>query len=331
MSEGSKGHKGTSVAESEVQQLRMEAQLLQWEKDFIAKRLDAAIKELQLQSGIGEVSRKEGNGNTPRETRRVGYQMDSDIEFQLPEETSGYVSSAARPLSSADTVSEVVPQSRQEVGFRESTPLRKADSGIFSQAEYTPRIVGRVKDDLMLFQSDQSNTEQGKRYINPFLEDRDVESPTKVHGELLSFATRPVETRSNSSTNKVESSSVGPWPLRRDSIRVYGDEGQRGSLEQNRRPNITPDRYSGKLLWKEYHRHFESCRDVNQWNDEQAASYLTASLQGNALRILGDSGQKYTYGVLVKLLERRFGSGRQSENYLVELRHRRQGPKETLQ
>ena len=47
--------------------------------------------------------------------------------------------------------------------------------------------------------------------------------------------------------------------------------------------------------------------------------------------MLGDSGQQYTYGVLVKLLERRFGSGRQSENYLVELRYRRQKPKETLQ
>ena len=58
-----------------------------------------------------------------------------------------------------------------------------------------------------------------------------------------------------------------------------------------------------------------------------------ASLQGNALRTVGDVslGQTHTYSGLVKLLERRFGSGRQSENYLVELRHRRQGPKESLQ
>ena len=94
----------------------------------------------------------------------------------------------------------------------------------------------------------------------------------------------------------------------------------------SRRPNITPDRYSGKVLWKEYYRHFESCREVNLWNDEQAVRYLAASLQWDALRLLGDSGQQYTYGVLVKLLERRFGSGRQSENYLVELRYRRQKP-----
>ncbi len=70
---------------------------------------------------------------------------------------------------------------------------------------------------------------------------------------------------------------------------------------------------------------------MNGWTDEQAAKYLTAGLQGNALRMLGESGQKYTYSALVKLLERRFGSGRQSENYLVELRHRRQSPKESLQ
>ena len=54
MSEGSKGHKGTSAAEGEVQQLRMEAQILQWKKDFVVKKLDVAIKELQ--SGIGKVS-----------------------------------------------------------------------------------------------------------------------------------------------------------------------------------------------------------------------------------------------------------------------------------
>ena len=64
--------------------------------------------------------------------------------------------------------------------------------------------------------------------------------------------------------------------------------------------------------------------------EEQAAKWLAASLQGDALRLVGDSGQKHPYGELVKLLQRRFGSARQSENYLVELRHRRQKPKESL-
>ena len=104
---------------------------------------------------------------------------------------------------------------------------------------------------------------------------------------------------------------------------------EKGLERRCRRPNITPDRYSGKVLWKEYVQHFESCRKVNQWDEEQAASYLVASLRGNALRTVRDVslGQKHTYSGLVKLLEIRFGSGRQSENYLVELRHRRQGPK----
>ena len=87
------------------------------------------------------------------------------------------------------------------------------------------------------------------------------------------------------------------------------------------------------MLWKEYFQHFESCREVNEWDEEQAAAYLVASLQGNALRLIGDAhtGQRRSYSELVKLMDRQFGSGCQSENYLVELRHRRQKLKETLQ
>ena len=71
-------------------------------------------------------------------------------------------------------------------------------------------------------------------------------------------------------------------------------------------------------------------KKVNQWSEEQVAEFLAASLQSDALIILGDgSKKKFTYGELVRGLERRFGQ--QADNYLVELRHRRQGPKETLQ
>lgn len=127
---------------------------------------------------------------------------------------------------------------------------------------------------------------------------------------------------------------VGPLPESRGPRVMVGNEKEeKGFVAPNRRPNITPDRYSGKVLWNEYFRHFELCRLLNQWNEEQAASYLVAGLQGNALRLLGEmpTGQKQTYSGPVKTLERRFGPGRQSEIYLVELRHRRQGPKESLQ
>ena len=329
MSTGSMGRKGTSGAgaDNEVHQLRMEAQFLRWEKDLLAKKLEA-MSDSQL-----EVFPSGGNKDMPDKSRRVHQQVDSDVEWLLPEETSGYVSGATGQVSSPGMVPETVSKSGK-ASFVESTPLKQQGSGMFSRAKLTPIVSendGQVNDDLTLFFSGQGGMGQVQRSTNPFLREREVVTPKQVRSELLGFATRPGEARGDSLAGKVDSSSVGPWPLRRES-RVCSDDGQRESLERpSRRPNITPDRYSGKVLWKEYYRHFESCREVNRWNDEQAARYLAASLQGDALRLLGDSGQQYTYGVLVKLLERRFGSGRQSENYLVELRYRRQKPKETLQ
>ena len=60
---------------------------------------------------------------------------------------------------------------------------------------------------------------------------------------------------------------------------------------------------------------------VNPWDDVQAAEYLVASLQGDFVRIIGEGahqGRRLTYEELVKLLARRFGTGQQAENFLVE-------------
>ena len=86
MSKDLQGQAGTSSAEAEVQRLRMEAQFLQWEKELIAKKLEAAM---ELQSGVS--SNKGGNTGTPAGSGRVLHRVDSDVEFQLPGKTSGYV------------------------------------------------------------------------------------------------------------------------------------------------------------------------------------------------------------------------------------------------
>ena len=209
------------------------------------------------------------------------------------------------------------------MGDRESTPLR----GYVSETP-APAEAFSVDKDGQSFVSNQSFMEQGRQSTNPFMKDTDVVSLKRLKS--------PNGVANNSAEGRVlpvmSSAVTGTVPLKKSNVCVV-EEGK--MLERkNRRPNITPDRYSGKVWWREYHRHFESCREVNGWNEEQSARYLSASLQGNALRmILGDAfpGHKRTYGELVKLLERRFGSGRQSENYLVELRHRRQGLRESLQ
>ena len=101
-----------------------------------------------------------------------------------------------------------------------------------------------------------------------------------------------------------------------------------------KRPNILPDRYNGKTPWRDYRQHFEACSLANGWSGSQAKVFLAASLQGAALKVLGNSTggrSDLTYAELMDKLEKRFGPGRLSEDHLMELRHRRQGTKESLQ
>ena len=126
-----------------------------------------------------------------------------------------------------------------------------------------------------------------------------------------------------------------PWPLKRDQ-RIVGQEQLRERLQRGAgRPRIVPDRFSDKQPWVDYKEHFESCKLVNGWDDEEASVFLAASLQGPALKVLihHGSGEKkrHTYSELLKLLDGRFGPGERAENFLLELRNRRQGPKETIQ
>ena len=73
---------------------------------------------------------------------------------------------------------------------------------------------------------------------------------------------------------------------------------------------------------------------ANEWSDGQAKIFLAASLQGAAIKVLGNQaggGRELGYCQLVNLLEKRFGPGQLAEKHLMELRHRRQGAKESLQ
>ena len=99
------------------------------------------------------------------------------------------------------------------------------------------------------------------------------------------------------------------------------------------RPLLVPDRYNGHTSWDEYEQHFEACKEVNGWDDRQAAIYLTASLQGSALRTISNIGpaSRDSYHEVRRILAQRFGNSHQAENYLAELRHRRQGPRESIQ
>ena len=71
---------------------------------------------------------------------------------------------------------------------------------------------------------------------------------------------------------------------------------------------------------------------INDWNNEQAVKYLSASLRGPALRSLNERQQtNWTYENLKTRLSLRFSSSKQAESYLLELRGRKRRPNESLQ
>lgn len=100
-----------------------------------------------------------------------------------------------------------------------------------------------------------------------------------------------------------------------------------------RRKEVIPDKFSGKMPWIDYRRHFEVCKELNGWNDFEAGQYLATRVQGPALKVLSNltPGAPISYRELARQLERRFGPGENAENFLMELRMRRRGKDETLQ
>lgn len=123
-----------------------------------------------------------------------------------------------------------------------------------------------------------------------------------------------------------------PWPLQRENA-VYGQNEVRARFQQSiQKPRVMPDKFDGHNSWKDYYHHFESCKVVNNWGDEEAVRFLAASPRGPALKLLHEHpGKVLTYSELTDRLRRRFAPPDLAENYLMELRHKRRGPKETIQ
>ena len=299
----------------------MENQLLKWEKSLQERRireLESSVKHASV-AGDAAIGRA-----VDEDCKRV--RADSEVEFKLPSRdlmgvgdmSSGYTSMEAR-VHAGDQDDDARPSGRSS-GLRLSdwtTPHR-------SDRESTP----------MPHRVPQSDANQNVSGTNPFLGAGKGAGLKQAHCDLLSFATRSPSKGKDGHVEVSDEAIVGPWKLERGERFV--DEGNRVHTAQmiNQRPNIVPDRYSGKVPWSEYQGHFESCQLVNRWDEEQSAEYLAASLQGDALRVLANGnlrGRKHTYQELVALLSRRFGQSRLAESFLVELRHRRQRPRESLQ
>ena len=114
--------------------------------------------------------------------------------------------------------------------------------------------------------------------------------------------------------------------------RNFEDNLQSNVIFKQQKPLMLPDRYTGEVPWMDYVAHFNSCAQINGWNEVQKGDYLAASLHGAAQEVIGDLPYHLTvsYSDLVRHLERRFGVGGQAELHLTELRNRVRKDKESL-
>ena len=125
-------------------------------------------------------------------------------------------------------------------------------------------------------------------------------------------------------------------PLQRqDAIRGHGAFRQRfGNNFSSRRSQMEarPEKFDGRTSLKEYLVHFESCSQINGWEEGDMATWLAASLKPNVIMALSGDRRvnEMAYEEMVSCLEKRFGPVQSPENYLNELKGRRRSAKESL-
>ena len=97
------------------------------------------------------------------------------------------------------------------------------------------------------------------------------------------------------------------------------------------RREVIPEKYNGKTGWDTYVLHFEACKNLNSWSETEAASWLAASLTGEAVLALGnDVTRESKYTDLKKQLSLHFGPSANTDQYTIEFRHRRRRTNESL-
>ena len=91
--------------------------------------------------------------------------------------------------------------------------------------------------------------------------------------------------------------------------------GRRSSSKKSRYQRTTralrmPDRYAGKTSWIDYDAHFQAIKEINNWDNEEAARILASCLQGPACRVLYPTpvGRHLSLHELMSRLNRKYGS-----------------------
>ncbi|KAH3864019.1 hypothetical protein DPMN_027031 [Dreissena polymorpha] len=93
---------------------------------------------------------------------------------------------------------------------------------------------------------------------------------------------------------------------------------------------VKPATYDGVGAMADYKAHFEACGNLNGWDSDQKAMYLSVSLRGQAQGVYGNLASYATYEDLVRTLEERLAPPNQTELYRVQLKERQQRATETI-
>jgi hypothetical protein len=96
---------------------------------------------------------------------------------------------------------------------------------------------------------------------------------------------------------------------------------------------IKPSAYDGKQSFHLYKLQFDTISGLNQWDENERAQYLVASLCGGALSVLSNisATDRLSYEKLCKILNDRFTQNKSSDLAVIKLDNRVRGRTETLQ
>ena len=148
-------------------------------------------------------------------------------------------------------------------------------------------------------------------------------SPSSMVGSYREFA-RPRDATGRTAPRKHD---VTPHTVDGEFARPHDASGRTAP----RKHDVTPNTFDGKGSWRDYILHFQACKRLNGWTETVAAEWLATRLTGEALGMFAlDQGHQQTFQEMVNRLEERFDRGLGTENYLMELRSRRRGQRETL-
>lgn len=92
-------------------------------------------------------------------------------------------------------------------------------------------------------------------------------------------------------------------------------EPEKKLARNNLKPVQLPPAYDGSTPWEAFRAQFDIIAEINSWNIDEKASFLAASLKGNATMVLSNLtvDNRKSFESLAKALSNRFGTTHQSE------------------